>query len=110
MEVNRLSQRAMEASPSPGRTLVAPLRGCTHDRYMTTSPLKSLVRFGRGSRRERRYKTVRHQLVHSPSVPGILEFLGVDMADRSTQELAVRRAVQIGWLLAPERDLMRAAE
>jgi hypothetical protein len=76
---------------------------------MNIRPLQSLVRIGRGSRRSRRYKTVRHQLAHNPSVPGILEFLGVQMADRSTQELAVQRAVQIGWLLAPERDLMRVA-
>jgi hypothetical protein len=82
---------------------------CVHDRYMNTRPLKSLVRIGRGSKRERRYKTVRHQLAYNPSVPGILEFLGVQMADRSTQESAVQRAVQIGWLLAPERDLMRTA-
>lgn len=76
---------------------------------MYRRPLYSLVRFGRGSRRQRRYKTVRHQLAHNPSVPGILEFLGVQMADRSTQESTVRRAVQIGWLLPPERDLMRAS-
>jgi hypothetical protein len=76
---------------------------------MHARPLRKLVRLGRGSKRERRYKTVRHQLLHNPSVPGILDFLGVQMADRSTQESAVQRAVQIGWLLAPERDLMRDA-
>jgi hypothetical protein len=65
---------------------------------MHARPLRKLVRLGRGSKRERRYKTVRHQLLHNPSVPGILDFLGVQM-----------RAVQIGWLLAPERDLMRNA-
>jgi hypothetical protein len=76
---------------------------------MNTRPLKSLVRIGRGSKREGRYKTVRHQLAYNPSVPGILEFLGVQMADRSAQESAVQRAAQIGWLLAPERDFMRNA-
>ena len=76
---------------------------------MQIAPLQSLVRVGRGRKRIRRYRTVRHQLLHNPSVPGILDLLGVQMADRSTQEAAVRRAVQIGWLLAPERDLMRTA-
>jgi hypothetical protein len=76
---------------------------------MQTGPLQSLVRIGRGRKRVRRYRTVRHQLLHNPSVPGILDFLGVQMADRSTQEAAVQRAVQIGWLMAPERDLMRGA-
>jgi hypothetical protein len=76
---------------------------------MKIRPLKSLVRIGRGSRREPRYKSVRHQVAHNPSVPGILEFLDVQMADRSTQESAVQRAVQTGWLLAPERDLMRVS-
>ena len=75
---------------------------------MDTRPLQALVRIGRGQKRERRYKTVRHQLVHNPTVPGILEFLGVQMADRSTQESAVQRAVQTGWLLAPERNHMRS--
>jgi hypothetical protein len=70
---------------------------------------RALVRFGLGRRRERRYKTVRHQLAHNPTVPGVLEFLGVQMADRSTQESAVQRAVQIGWLLPPEQNLMRSA-
>jgi hypothetical protein len=76
---------------------------------MDIRPLQSLVRIGHGSRRERRYKTVRHQLVHNPSVPGVLEFLGVQMADRSIQESTVQRAVHTGWLLAPERDLMRVS-
>jgi hypothetical protein len=76
---------------------------------MGIRPLQTLVRFGRGSTRERRYKTVRHQLVHNPSVPGILEFLGVQTADRSTQESTVQRAAHTGWLLAPERDLMRVS-
>jgi len=40
-------------------------------------------------------------------VPGILDLLGVQMADRSTQETAVQRAVQTGWLQPPERNLMR---
>jgi hypothetical protein len=74
---------------------------------MDTRPLKTLVRIARGQRRERRYKTVRHQLVHNPTVPGILDFLGVQMADRSTQETAVQRAAQTGWLQPPERNLMR---
>jgi hypothetical protein len=72
-------------------------------------PLHSLVRIGRGSRRERRYETVRHLLVHNPSVPRILDFLGVQTADRSIQESAVQRAAQTGSLLAPERDLMRVS-
>jgi hypothetical protein len=76
---------------------------------MPSNPLKSLVRLGRGRKRERRYKTVRHQLLHNPTVPGVLEFLGVQMADRPTQESAVQRAVQTGWLFPPERDLMRNA-
>ena len=80
-----------------------------HDGCMRTRPLQSLVRIGRGQRRERRYKTIRHQLVHNPTVPGILEYLGVQTADRSTQESAVQRAVQTGWLLPPERNLMRTA-
>ena len=80
-----------------------------HDRYMQLAPLRSLVRLGHGGKRVRRYRTVRHQLLHNPSVPGILELLGVQMADRSAQEAAVRRAAQIGLLLAPERDLMRSA-
>jgi hypothetical protein len=83
--------------------------GGAHHRYMGIRPLHPLVRFGRGNRREHRYKTVRHQLVHNPSVPGILEFLGVQMADRATQESTVQRAVRTGWLLAPERDLMRVS-
>jgi hypothetical protein len=74
---------------------------------MDARPLKALVRMARGQRRERRYKTVRHQLVHNPTVPGILEFLGVQMADRPAQESAVQRAVQTGWLQPPERNLMR---
>jgi hypothetical protein len=65
------------------------------------------VRIGRGQKRERRYKTVRHQLVHNPTVPGTLDFLGVQMADRPAQESAVQRAAQTGWLLPPERNLMR---
>jgi IS4 transposase len=72
-------------------------------------PLRSLVRIGRGRRRERRYKTVRHQLLHNPTVPGVLEFLGVQLADRPSQESAVQRAVHSGWLLPPERNLMRTA-
>jgi hypothetical protein len=88
--------------------LPAPV-GDAHDRYMNMRPLQSVVRSGRGSRRERRYKTVRHEPVHNPSVPGILEFLGVDTADRAAQESAVQRAVQTGWLLAAERDLMRVS-
>ena len=74
---------------------------------MNPRPLRALVRMGRGQKRERRYKTVRHQLLHNPTVPGILDFLGVQTADRSTQESAVQRAVQTGWLQAPERNLMR---
>jgi hypothetical protein len=42
-------------------------------------------------------------------VPVILDFLGVQMADRSTQEASVQRAVQLGSLLPPERALMRTA-
>ena len=75
---------------------------------MDIRPLKTLVRIGRGQKRERRYKTVRHQLVHNPTVPGILEFLGVEMADRSVQEIAVQRAVKTGWLLAPEASFLRS--
>jgi hypothetical protein len=74
---------------------------------MDRRPLRALVRIGRGRKRERRYKTVRHQLIHNPTVPGILEFLGVQTADRSTQESAVQSAVQTGWLQPPERNLMR---
>jgi hypothetical protein len=74
-----------------------------------TKPLKTLVRMAQGKKRERRYKTVRHQLLHNPTVPGILEFLGVHTADRATQESAVQRAVQTGWLCPPERDLLRSA-
>ena len=74
---------------------------------MGRRPLQALVRFGTGRKRERRYTTVRHQLIHNPTVPGILDLLGVQMADRSTQETAVQRAVQTGWLQPPERNLMR---
>jgi hypothetical protein len=76
---------------------------------MRIRPRKAPVRLGRSSRRERRSRTIRQQLLHNPSVPRILEFLGVQTADRSTQESAVKRAAQIGWLLAPERDVMRSA-
>ena len=75
---------------------------------MQLAPLQSLVP-GRRGKRTRRYRTFRHQLLHNPSVPGILQLLGVQAADRPTQEAAVQRAVQIGWLLTPERDLMRSA-
>ena len=74
-----------------------------------TYPLKSLVRLGRGRKRARRYTTVRHQLLHNPTVPGVLELLGIEAADRSTQEFVVQRAAQSGWLLPPERNLMRTA-
>jgi hypothetical protein len=67
------------------------------------------MRFGHDRNRECRYKTVRHQLLQNPTVPGVLEFLGVQTADRATQEHVVQRAVQIGWLFPPERDLMRNA-
>jgi hypothetical protein len=76
---------------------------------MNPRPLKKLVRIARGQRRERRYKTVRHQLLQNPTVPGILDFLGVQTADRRTQESAVQRAVHTGWLFPPERDLLRTA-
>jgi hypothetical protein len=42
-------------------------------------------------------------------VPGILDFLGVQTADRRTQESAVQRAVHTGWLFPPECDLLRTA-
>ena len=74
-----------------------------------TSSLKSLVRFGRGHKRVRRYATVRHQLLHNPTVPGVLDLLGIQTADRSTQEFVVQRAAATGWLLPPELNLMRSA-
>jgi len=42
-------------------------------------------------------------------VQGILQLLGVQMADRSTQEASVQRAVRLGSLFPPERSLMRTA-
>jgi hypothetical protein len=74
-----------------------------------THPLKSLVRLGLGRKRAHRYTTARHRLLHNPTVPGVLEFLGIHAADRSTQEFVVQRAAQSGWLLPPERNLMRSA-
>jgi hypothetical protein len=76
---------------------------------MNTRALKTLMRSSRGLKRERRYKTVRHQLLHNPTVPGILEFLGVPAADRTTQESAVRRAAQVGTLFPRECAVMRSA-
>jgi hypothetical protein len=67
----------------------------------------SLARAGRGC--GRRNQSARHRLPHPPTVPGILQFLGVQIADRSTQESSVQRAVQLGSLLPPERNLMRTA-
>jgi len=76
---------------------------------MTPSSLRKFVKYGRASRRKRRYRTVRHQTLHCPSVPSILEVLGVHGADRATQQHAVQRAAQIGWLFPRERELMRSA-
>jgi hypothetical protein len=42
-------------------------------------------------------------------VPAILDILGVQTADRTTQEASVQRAVQLGSLLPPERALLRTA-
>ena len=104
------SIRALSKLMAPGRTLVAPRSERTHDGCMSaTYPLKSLVRLGRGRKRVKRYKTVRHQLLHDPTVPGVLELLGIQTADRGTQEFVVQRAAKSGWLLPPERNLMRTA-
>jgi hypothetical protein len=73
-----------------------------------TSPLRSLIRLRR-PKRARRYTTVRHKVLHNPTVPGVLQVLGIAHADRETQEFVVQRAAQSGWLLPPERNLMRSA-
>ena len=74
-----------------------------------TYPLRSLIRFRRPRKRVRRYATVRHKLLHNPTVPGVLDLLGIAEADRETQEFVVQRAAQSGWLLPPERNLLRSA-
>jgi hypothetical protein len=71
-----------------------------------TYPLRSLIRLRRP---RKRYATVRHKLLHSPTVPGVLDLLGIAEADRETQEFVVQRAAQSGRLLPPERNLMRGA-
>jgi hypothetical protein len=59
--------------------------------------------------RVRRYATLRHKVLHNPTVPGIIEHLGIAQADCESEEFVVQRAAQSGWLLPPERNLLRSA-